>query len=72
MTIFLRLPQVINRTGLKRSSIYNAMAAGTFPKQIPLGERAVAWDSDAVDRWMEGRIQAARVQRNTPIQGQAA
>ena len=72
MTRFIRLPEVIDRTGLKRSSIYAAMQAGTFPTQIPLGERAVGWDSDVVDQWMEERIQAARAQRNTPIQGQAA
>ena len=45
--------------GLKRSSIYNAMAAGTFPKQIPLGERAVGWNSESIDRWINDRIQEA-------------
>lgn len=59
MTTLLRLPEVIKRTGLKHSSIYNAMAAGTFPKQIPLGERAVAWNSDSIDQWIDERIQAA-------------
>lgn len=59
MTTLLRLPQVITRTGLKRSSIYNAMEAGTFPKQIPLGERAVAWNSDSIDQWINDRIRKA-------------
>ena len=72
MTTFIRLPEVIARTGLKRSSIYKFVNQGTFPPQIPLGERAVAWDSEAVDRWMEERIQAAQVQRNMRTQGQAA
>lgn len=60
MTRFLRLPEVITRTGLKRSSIYNAIQAGTFPAQIPLGERAVAWDEFEISAWIESRIQAAR------------
>ena len=72
MTKFLRLPEVIARTGLKRSSIYKFVNKGTFPAQIPLGERAVGWNSDDVDRWMEERIQAAQAQRNKPIQEQAA
>jgi len=59
MTTFLRLPQVINRTGLKRSSIYAAMQAGTFPAQIPLGERAVGWKESDVDNWINDRIKAA-------------
>ena len=59
MTTFLRLPQVIRKTGLKRSSIYAAMQAGTFPVQIPLGERAVGWKESDVDQWIEDRIKDA-------------
>ena len=63
-TRFIRLPEVIARTGLKRSSIYAAMQAGTFPAQIPLGERAVGWEESEVSAWIESRIQSAR---NTPV-----
>jgi prophage regulatory protein len=55
----LRLPQVQIRTGLSRSSIYNAVKAGTFPNRIALGARAVGWDSLAVDAWIADRIGAA-------------
>ena len=72
MLRLIRLPEVIVRTGLKRSTIYAAIQAGTFPAQIPLGMRAVGWDESEVSAWVEARIQAARAQRNTPIQGQAA
>lgn len=34
---FMRLPEVIDRTGLARSTIYRRMASHTFPRQIPLG-----------------------------------
>lgn len=60
MTKFIRLPEVMARTGLSRSGIYASIAEGTFPAQIPLGIRAVAWDSDAVNRWMEQRAAAAK------------
>lgn len=57
--IILRLPQVQLRTGLSRSSIYNAVKAGTFPDRVALGARAVGWDSLAVDAWVAERIGAA-------------
>lgn len=53
----LRRPQVEERTGLKRSSIYARMAKGTFPKPVSLG-RAVAWVEAEIDSWIEERIQA--------------
>ena len=53
MATFLRLPQVMARTGLSRSGIYAAIAEGTFPAQIPLGMRAVGFDSDAVNHWID-------------------
>jgi prophage regulatory protein len=52
----LRLPEVINRVGLKRASIYAAIARGTFPKQIPLGARAVGWIEGEIEAWLAARI----------------
>ncbi|MGR5151297.1 AlpA family transcriptional regulator [Photobacterium swingsii] len=51
---FMRLKEVMNVTGLGRSSIYNFMAEGSFPKSVPLGGRAVAWVESEVFEWMEG------------------
>ena len=48
---FLRLHQVEELTGFKRSHIYNLIKAGKFPAQIKLGARAVAWDSVSIDMW---------------------
>ncbi|MGO3344155.1 MAG: AlpA family phage regulatory protein [Marinomonas sp.] len=44
----MRLNEVINTTGLSRSSIYAYMAKGGFPKPIQLGPRAVAWVEEEV------------------------
>lgn len=54
----LRLPEVKDRTGLSRSSIYNFIKAGNFPAPIPLSSRAIGWDSEAIDAWIKSRIQA--------------
>jgi prophage regulatory protein len=39
---FLRLPQVKQRTGYSRSSIYAKIALNEFPAPVNLGARAVA------------------------------
>ncbi len=51
----LRLRQVQAATGLPRSTLYFFIAEGNFPKPVKLGERAVAWRSDDVERWIESR-----------------
>ena len=56
----LRLPAVKSRTGLSRSSIYSFISQGKFPQQIAIGKRAVGWDSDSIDRWIEERIKESR------------
>lgn len=39
----LRLPAIKSLSGLSRSSIYNRIAEGLWPKPIGLGARAVGW-----------------------------
>lgn len=53
-----RLPQVKARTGISGSEIYRRIAAKppSFPAPIKLGERASAWDSREVDKWIADRI----------------
>lgn len=52
----LRLPDVKRRTGLSRSSLYLRIAEGSFPRPIPLGERAVGWLADEVEKWVSSRV----------------
>ncbi|MBO2581741.1 AlpA family transcriptional regulator [Shewanella algae] len=52
----IRLTQVIERTGLGRSSIYNYMAAGYFPKSVKPGPRLVAWVEEEIDEWIADKI----------------
>jgi prophage regulatory protein len=54
-TRVIRLPQVIELTGLSRSSIYAAVKRGVFPAPIRLGIRAVGWRCDAVEEWLSER-----------------
>ena len=54
----MKLNEVINTTGLSRSSIYAYMAKDGFPKPIQLGPRAVAWIEEEVHEWLMVRIEA--------------
>ena len=56
----LRLPQVRQIVALSRSEIYRLISLGRFPRPIPLGERARAWDADEVQTWVMGRIEARK------------
>ena len=57
---FLRLPEVLARTGLSRSTIYVRLAAGCFPQPVSLGGRTVGWIEAEVDEWVRERIAESR------------
>ena len=64
---FIRLPEVLSRTGYGRTSIYRKMEDGSFPRSVKLGgpledteafdSRAVAWIEYEIDQWIESRIE---------------
>ena len=56
----LRLPEVMARTGLSRSTIYLRVSQDTFPKAINLGGRAVGWVEAEIQEWLERQIEASR------------
>lgn len=53
----IKLPQVIEKTGRGRTTIYTDP---TFPKPVKIGTRAVAWVQSEVDAWIAQRIAASR------------
>ncbi len=57
---FLRRKQVETRTGLSRSTIYQYIKDGVFPKSVPLGPRAVGWLESDVSEWIVARVRIAR------------
>ena len=52
----LKLNAVKQKTGLSRSSIYDGIAKGTFPRQVKLGARSVAWVDEEINSWIDARI----------------
>lgn len=51
----LRLPEVLRRCGISRSTAYAWMTEGAFPQPIKLGARMVGWRESDIAAWLEGR-----------------
>lgn len=51
----LRLPSVMEMTGLSKSTLYDLQRAGTFPRARKLSRRCVAWRSREVQDWIASR-----------------
>ncbi|MEW5698716.1 helix-turn-helix transcriptional regulator [Pseudomonas synxantha] len=54
----IRLKDVIDSTGLARSTIYKYIGEGTFPKTVSLGERCIGFVESEVQDWILARIEA--------------
>lgn len=52
-TKLIRLPKVSELTGMARSTIYERMKNGAFPRPLKLSVRHVAWREEDVFSWIE-------------------
>lgn len=53
--VMLRFSDVIERTGLSRTTIWRKVRAGTFPAPVQLGLNSVGWPESEVDTWVSER-----------------
>ncbi|ELC7355407.1 TPA: AlpA family transcriptional regulator [Enterobacter hormaechei] len=53
----LRMSDVIDLTGLPKSTIYLKMKSKKFPRQVSIGARSVAWVEAEINDWIEKNIQ---------------
>lgn len=53
---FIKLPKVKDYTSLSTSEIYRRIAAGTFPAQVNLGPKSVAWIEAEVLAWCDALV----------------
>jgi len=58
MTRIMRTDEVVERTGLSRSSIWRQEQNGSFPARRKIGRKAVGWLSSEVKAWIENRPRA--------------
>lgn len=52
----LRLAQVIEVTGLRKTTIYELQAAGQFPMRVQITNHSVGWVEQEVQNWLTRRI----------------
>ena len=77
---FIRLNEVMSRTGYGRTSIYRKMEDGSFPESVKLGgppidheafdSRAVAWIEYEVEQWIDSRIEERDLGSTDILSGQ--
>lgn len=55
MAQIIRLPQLVEKTGISRAHVYALIGRGEFPRPIRLGRRAVGWREDEIEDWLDSR-----------------
>ena len=70
-TRMLRVPEVLARTGLSRTTIWRRIRAGTFPAPIELGENSIGWPASAITEWLEDRPRRTYDAETAPEAGAA-
>jgi len=53
---FIRIKDVMKKTGLARSTIWLWVKEEKIPKPIKLSERVTVWKESDIDEWMESKI----------------
>ena len=54
----ISLKDVMTRTALSKSTIYQLIKDGLFPKSVNITTRRVAWLAHEIDSWLSERINA--------------
>jgi prophage regulatory protein len=71
----LRLPQVLDATGLGKTTIYELQGRGEFPMRIKITAHSVAWIEEEVQTWIARRVEKGRPEstsESSVIPGQSA
>ncbi|WP_321311953.1 AlpA family phage regulatory protein [Halarcobacter sp.] len=56
MTRFIRIPDVIKKTGLAKSTIWLWVKEGKFPKPIKLSPRVTVWEEEKIELWIKTKL----------------
>ncbi len=54
---FIRLPEVMDTTGLARSTVWLWIKDGKLPKPIKLSSRVTVWKKSDIDKWVESKVE---------------
>jgi len=52
----LRIPDVIKKTGLAKSTVWLWLKEGKLPKSIKLSSRIPVWEEEKIEQWMKTKL----------------
>ena len=55
METYLRVPEITQKLGLDRTTIWRWCRDGLFPRPVKLGRQAIAWPTSEIDAWAAQR-----------------
>ena len=68
----LRVPEVMARTGLSRTTLWRRVRTGTFPPPTELGENSIGWPESEITAWLAERPHRTYGVETAPEAGAAA
>ena len=57
MKRLIRMKEILQITGLGRSTVYLYISQQRFPNPVKIGYRSVAWREDDVQEWINSCVQ---------------
>ena len=60
----IRLPEVLERTAMKKTSVYKLITEGDFPPPVKIGGIS-AWVDQEITDWISGRASARQASQTT-------
>lgn len=51
----LRAPEVMDKCGFKRTTLWRLVHESDFPKPIFITSKAIGWREDQIDEWIRSR-----------------
>ncbi|HBR3407338.1 TPA: AlpA family transcriptional regulator [Klebsiella pneumoniae] len=57
---FIRLSEVLRRTGYSNAWIYRLLKENRFPRPVKIGSRSIAFVENEIDEWINQRIAESR------------
>ena len=57
---FIRLSEVLRRTGYSKAWIYRFLKEKRFPQPVKIGSRSIAFVENEIDEWINQRIAESR------------
>lgn len=67
----LRIPSVLDRVALSRSSWLREVKAGTAPAPLKISPGIAVWPEEQIDAWIAARVAAALEAQKAPVEGNA-